>query len=433
MKKSSVIALTLALLTWVQMSVASELDTPISVNVRNAPIKQVLETIAAKTGLRLYVDSDLNITVSIAEVDMSARKLLGKLAAENAIEYTVNGNQLLVDRVKANVANTAGGDSHEIILRNAIASELVTKITSVISGDGKILADEHSNKLIYVGSDKTFERVKTLVSHFDSPQKQIMIEAIIVETSHNFLQEIGVSFGGSNSSGSLSGTVNTAAPTSPNLSFNAILGKVNSNALNLRLTAAETKGDAKIVSRPKIVTLNNRAAKVESGVTLNIKTLSNVSAGTAPSSTTSANQGVVTGSVTSIDAVLSLNILPLLIGDDDIKLTVDINDAAPDLSNAIDGIPGILKNSASTAVIIKNKQTAVIAGLIKQTKSKSSTGIPFLSDIPLLGMLFKSHSVTDTNNELVIFLTPTIDDRVEGVAATATVDPALLVQSQLKP
>ena len=433
MKKSSVIALTLALLTWVQMSVASELDTPISVNVRNAPIKQVLETIAAKTGLRLYVDSDLNITISIAEVDMSARKLLDKLAAENAIEYTVNGNQLLVDRVKANVANTAGGDSHEIILRNAIASELVTKITSVISGDGKILADEHSNKLIYVGSDKTFERVKTLVSHFDSPQKQIMIEAIIVETSHNFLQEIGVSFGGSNSSGSLSGTVNTAAPTSPNLSFNAILGKVNSNALNLRLTAAETKGDAKIVSRPKIVTLNNRAAKVESGVTLNIKTLSNVSAGTAPSSTTSANQGVVTGSVTSIDAVLSLNILPLLIGDDDIKLTVDINDAAPDLSNAIDGIPGILKNSASTAVIIKNKQTAVIAGLIKQTKSKSSTGIPFLSDIPLLGMLFKSHSVTDTNNELVIFLTPTIDDRVEGVAATATVDPALLVQSQLKP
>ena len=256
-----------------------------------------------------------------------------------------------------------------------------------------------------------------------------MIEAIIAETSHNFLQNLGISIGNQ-------GTAINASSNNPaagaNGTFNAILGNVNAKALNLQLTAAESKGDAKIVSRPKVVTLNNRMAKVESGVTFNIKTLSNVSNGTATSAA-SGTQGVVTGSVTSIDASLSLSILPTLIGNDQIKLTVDINDASPDLSQAVDGIPGILKNTASTAVILKNKQTAVIAGLIKQTKSKSSSGVPFLSDIPILGWLFKNSAVIDTNNELVIFLTPTIDESGNISVSTANVDPALLVHSPLDP
>ena len=105
-----------------------------------------------------------------------------------------------------------------------------------------------------------------------------------------------------------------------------------------------------------------------------------------------------------------MSILPTIVGDDQVKLAVDINNSQPDGGSAVDGIPGVLKNSANTLVIVKNKQTAVIAGLIKQNKSNSSTGVPFLSDIPILGLLFKSKSVQDTNDELVIFLTPSIQD-----------------------
>jgi len=411
----------------------ADLDSKISVNVHNAPIKGVLETIATKSGLRLVVDPELNITVSIAQSDVSARKLLEKLAAENPIEYSISGSQLIVDKQKSGTPGASlqsSGDAHEIILKYALATELTTKLSSIFSGEGKLLADEHSNKLIFIGPKKTFDKIQALVSHFDSPQKQIMIEAIIVETSHSFLQSIGIAMG--NNGTAVTGSVTTAGPSDPNGTFNAILGNVNSKALNVKLTAAESKGDAKIVSRPKVVTLNNRAARVESGVTFNIKTLSNVSNGTAASATTSANQGVVTGSVTTIDALLSLNILPLLIGDDQIKLTVDINDSSPDTSS-VDGIPGILKNTASTAVILKNKQTAVIAGLVKQTKSKTTSGVPLLSDIPILGWLFKSNSFVDQNNELVIFLTPTIDDSGNISVSAGSIDPALLVHSPLDP
>ena len=411
----------------------ADLDSRVTVNLRNAPIRNVFEIIAAKVGLQLVMDAELTQNVTISENAITAKKLLEKLAVENSIEYLITGTQLIVDKTKPGGGSQTGGDSHEIILKNAMASELVNKIGQVFSGDGKLLADEHSNKLIYLGSQKSFDKLKSLVSHFDSPQRQIMIEAIIVETTHNFLQQIGIALGSSNSSNTVSGSINTSGPTAPNITFNALLGRINSNALNVKLTAAETKGDAKIVSRPKVVTLNNRAAKVESGVTFNIKTLSNVSAGTAGGSATGAGQGVVTGTVTSIDAVLSLNILPLLIGEDEIKLTVDINDSSPDLASSVDGIPGILKNTASTAVIIKNRQTAVIAGLVKQSKSKSATGVPFLSQIPILGWLFRSNSVSDTNSELVIFLTPTIDESSNINIKTVGVDPALLVPSPLDP
>ena len=411
----------------------ADLDSQISVNVRNAPIKGVMETIATKAGLRLVMEQDLSLNVSVAQSNVTARKLLEKLAAENPIEYSIAGNQLFVNKVKTSAAGLSQGqqgtgDAHEIILHYALATELLTKLTGVTSGEGKLLADEHTNKLIYIGSNKTFEKLQALVAHFDSPQKQIMIEAIIVETSHNFLQSIGIGMG--NNSTAVTGSVSTSGPTVPNGTINAILGNVNSKALNIKLTAAESKGDAKIVSRPKVVTLNNRVARVESGTTINIKTLSNVSSANA---TTSGNQGVVTGGVTSIDALLSLNILPLLIGEDQIKLTVDINDSSPDPGNVVDGIPGISKNTASTAVILKNKQTAVIAGLVKQTKSKTMTGVPILSDIPILGWLFKSNSVSDINNELVIFLTPTIDESGGVSVNAANVDPALLVKSPLDP
>ena len=402
----------------------AQLDANISVNVKDSSVKNVLELIAAKAGLNLVLDRDPNVNVSLAQSGLTARQLLEKISTDQQLEYSITGNQLIVRRRSIGVAGTSSaGGSHLIPLRFALASEMVSKLSPVMEKDDRILADDHANSLIFIGSKDGLKRVQDLVTLFDAAPKQIMIEAVIVATSHSFLRDIGISIGDTSdptlkNDSKITGFTSTSMPTSPSAAFKAILGHIDGRALDLRLTAAESKGNAKVVSRPKIVTLNNRAAKLQSGVTLNVKTLSNVS---AASTSGSINTGVVTGSITSIDAALSLNILPLLVGDDQIQMIVDINDASPDLTSTIDGIPGVLKNSASTAVIVKNGQTAVIAGLVKQSNAKNTTGVPFLSDIPILGNLFKSTSISDHNNELVIFLTPTIDD-----TAGVTIDPALL-------
>ena len=382
------------------LAAVAQMDSLISVNVHDAPIKGVLEMIAAKSGLQLVLDHEPSTFISLTQSGVSARQVLEKLSSDQQIEYTVKGTQLIVTKRHITTGGTVG-DAREIVLKYASATDLVIKLLPVVGADSKLLADESSNKLIFIGSDKSFDKLKSLIALFDAPQKQIMIEALIVETSHSYMQQLGVS------TAFLGNTTKTNGPASPNGIFQTTLGFLSGHNLDVKLTAAEAHGDAKVISRPKVITLNNKLAKIQSGITFSVKTLSSVgNVGTNAQN----SPGVLTGGIASIEAGLNLSILPSLVGDDSIRLVVDINDSQPDNGTAVDGIPGILKNAANTTVIVKNKQTAVIAGLIKKQKSKNSDGVPFLSDIPLIGLLFKSHAENDQNNELVIFLTPTMGD-----------------------
>jgi len=393
----------------------SQMDSEMSVNVKDTPLRGVLEMIAARTGLSLVWSQEPNVNVSLTQTAVTPRQLLDYLAKDQQIEYTISGTQLIVTK---RFVGGSIGDSHLLHLRYANAGDVSGKIRTVMGGEEKILVDERENNLIYLGSRVNFEKLKSLAAMFDVAPKQILIEGLIVETSHNFVRQLGIGMQG------FGGRIATPGPGNPNGTFKTVLTGMNAKALEIRLTAAETNGDAKVISRPKVTTLNNKQASVQSGTTFYVKTLSNVVAADRSTGATSASSGssgagassgasssglgVVTGGVTSLQAGLTLNILPVLVGDDEIKLNVDINNSASDVGSSVDGIPGILKNSANTTVIVKDKQTAVIAGLIKQNKAKTSGGVPFLQDIPLLGLLFKSRETIDQNNELVIFLTPTI-------------------------
>lgn len=379
---------------------SAQIDSTMSVNVQGAPLKGVLEMIAAKSGLQLVLDHEPTTMITLNQSGVSAKQVLEKLSNDQQIEYTIRGNQLIITKRQL-AAGGSVGDAREILLKYASAADLLGKLAGVIGTDSKVLADESSNKLIFIGPDKAFDKIKSLITLFDAPQKQIMIEALIVETSHSYMQQLGVS------TAFLGNSTKTNGPASPNGIFQTTLGFLSGHNLDVKLTAAESHGDAKVISRPKVITLNNKLAKIQSGITFSVKTLSSVG-NAGPSGQGAA--GVLTGGIASIEAGLNLSILPSLVGEDSIRLVVDINDSQPDNGTAVDGIPGILKNAANTTVIVKNKQTAVIAGLIKKQKSKNSDGVPFLSDIPLIGLLFKSHAENDQNNELVIFLTPTMGD-----------------------
>jgi len=410
----------------------AELDSEISMNVKNSPMKSVLEIMAAKAGMELVMDSDPNISITLSQGNTTVKKLLEKMTAEQQIEYMVRGNQLIVSkRYLPNSANT--GDSHLIPIKYAAVGDISGKIITIIGPEEKLLVDERTSSLIFVGSRRSFEKVMGLVQMLDLPPKQIMIEAQIVETSNSFLRNLGVALGDLSdirmtNKSPVSGFSTNAGPTAPNIGMKAVLGRIGGRDLDFRLTAAESNGDAKVISRPKVMTLNNQQARINSGITYSIKTLSSITASTGTNTGSTAGTtgtggiggttagGVLTGGVTSVSAGLNLTITPSLVGNEQIRLVVDISNSQPDEGTAIDGIPGILTNSANTSVIVKNHETAVIAGLIKQSKSNSSSGVPILSNIPLIGWLFKSNSKSDRNNELVIFITPGVDEnKIESV------------------
>ena len=153
----------------------------------------------------------------------------------------------------------------------------------------------------------------------------------------------------------------------------------------------------------KVVTLNNQTADIHSGVTYNVKTLTstNVSDGSGGLET-------VSGGLEEITAGLDLKVKPNVVEDGKIKLMVEVINSEPDNSLAVDGIPGIVDNSAKSSLIVNDGDTVSLVGLMKTNFSHTETGIPWLRRIPLLGILFGGYNSSDTRSELVIFITPRI-------------------------
>jgi len=255
---------------------------------------------------------------------------------------------------------------------------------------------------------------------------QVLIEARIVEVDTNHQKDLGVQWGSRYSADAAHGNaLNYGFPNSMQtgigagggwalnaptagrtgtgsgggeaggtigLSFGAI---DNTISLDLKLSALESKGVSKIISRPRIVTINKQEAKINQGLSI-------------PFVTTSAE-----GTKTEfIDASLELTVTPEVKQDKSIILSIKVSKNEPDFARAAAGSPSIAKKEAKTMVLIKNGDTTVIGGIFTQKEGESVAGVPILSKIPLIGWLFRSTNKTSDKAELLIFITARIVDDV---------------------
>ena len=169
-------------------------------------------------------------------------------------------------------------------------------------------------------------------------------------------------------------------------------GTLTSNVqVDLRISAAATAGLVKIISSPKVVTLNNKAAKISQGQSI-------------PYHTTSA-EGTKTQFV---DATLSLEVTPHITADGNIGMKILATNNSPGALPAGANAPSINLKSATTELLVKNGETTVIGGIYVDNDTESDSGVPFLMDIPLLGWMFKSNNKSKTKTELLIFITPRV-------------------------
>ena len=159
------------------------------------------------------------------------------------------------------------------------------------------------------------------------------------------------------------------------------------------LSALEATGKGKIISNPKVITSENRAARVSQGTQI-------------PYQTSSANLGT---NIQFVSADLSLEVTPHVTKDGNIRMTIVAKKDDPDFNPKFTaGAPGIDTNEASTELLIKDGQTVVIGGIYQVTKTVNENGIPLLQNIPLLGWLFKNSVKEEDKSELLIFVTPRI-------------------------
>ena len=162
--------------------------------------------------------------------------------------------------------------------------------------------------------------------------------------------------------------------------------------MDVTLSAHENKGDVKIISSPKIATLDNKEASIEQGLRIPYLKLT--------------TEGTVTTDF--IDANIKLTVTPHVTNDGTIKLIVKVKKDAPDTSIVVQGVPSIDKKEAISEVLIKDSGVVAIAGIYTIDKEIQNEGVPLFNKIPLLGWLFKRENKQDNRKDLLIFISPKI-------------------------
>jgi type IV pilus assembly protein PilQ len=245
----------------------------------------------------------------------------------------------------------------------------------------------------------------------------VEIEARLLSANKAFSRELGSQLGfvlGNNSQNSVSGVgavgaspfvrtpspsvnVGDAIPLSVNLpaagtsGLSFLMGAGSDIILDAIITAAEARGTAKLISRPKVMTQNNTAAVVSQGTQIPVQSNQNN-----------------TVSVQFLNFSLKLTVTPQITDVGTILMQVNIENSAPDFAKAVNGIPSVATQQAVTSVLVPDGGTAVIGGILVDTDSYNLRQVPGLGSVPLIGNLFKNTQVIKKTDELLFFITPRI-------------------------
>jgi type IV pilus assembly protein PilQ len=363
----------------------------VTTRMANVPWDQALDMILKTYGLGKVLDGSI---IRVAPLERLRKERDDELQSKRVVE-----------ELEPPVTRT-------IQLSYARAEELKTNMEKLLTKQGRLDIDKRTNTIIVKDVGATVDEVLELIRRLDSQTRQVSIDTRIVETSRTFLQELGVKWGGflNQDTGvkfpgqvALTGrqgptpvggnfAVDLPTLTQPPalaLGFSLIS---NSSVIDLELQALERTGRGRIISNPKVVTLDNKEALIESGDEV-------------PFKTESADSGP---KVEFKDAKITLKVTPHVSPDDFVLMEIDAAKKEVDFARTVEGNPTITSRQSKTSILVKDGATAVIGGLFKRTTADTTEGIPGLSKIPYLGWLFKTEQTRDDNDDLLFFITPRI-------------------------
>jgi type IV pilus assembly protein PilQ len=376
-----------------------EVKGKVTIRLVDVPWDQALDVILLTKGLGFV---RIGNVLRIAPADLLKKEEEARLQERRALEQL---EDLVVKLQPVNYANVQD----------------VQKMTKqLLSPRGSVQIDKRTNTLIIKDIPSVVDEATALVKAVDTQTPQVLIESKIVEASLDFSREFGVlwGFGVNPLTGQHTGNIFSLDGTSPDarlVSSNAqgsnnavflnpltagptalfnIAGTVLDEKLNLdlQLQAAEVNGDGKVISSPRLVTLDNNKATIEQGVSIPFQTFENGDA-----------------QLEFVDAVLKLDVTPHITADRSIIMDILVSRNAPDETlPTLTGSPAIAKNQVKTETLVKDGQTLVIGGIYVVDKSTRKTAVPYLHKIPFLGALFRSNEISDGRKELLIFVTPRV-------------------------
>jgi type IV pilus assembly protein PilQ len=393
---------------------------PLSLNLKDADIKDVLHTFQQLTGLNIAVDPQVTGAVTVDFTDIPWDQALEIILRQNGLAYVLEGNVMRVgtaarladeaeanrrlsDQQRLNVPLETVGFK----LSYARATDVSSLLREMASPRARIIVDQRTNQLIISEIPLYLQTMRNLIQSVDVPTRQVVIEARIVETTKTFAQQFGFNWGfratmdpslgtGTglvfpNRIDTVGGEFNFGAGN-PALSFTLanVLGTFN---LDLALLAAENEGLVRVISAPRIMTQDNTSAEIQSGFQIPYQTRVNL-----------------TTTVQYVDATLRLTVTPQITEAGTVIMDIQVQKNEPDTGLNIVGGAGtpLSTRRAQTKLMVRDGGTTVIAGIYQVKENNGQTRMPFLHQIPVLGALFRTHDISSSHDELLIFITPRI-------------------------
>lgn len=403
----------------------------ISLDFQDANVRNLFRIFSEISGFNLILSPEVQGTVNMRLLDVPWNQAFEIILTNSALGRKCLGGNII--RIAS--LNVLAKEENEVVLENQrkrdkevsekLAAELVTEVVRINYADikevaanldtlkterGKVTVDIRTNTMILTDIRDTVGDMTKLIQVLDVQTPQVMIEARIVEVNKSVTQQLGVQWG---LRGNFDNGNTTIAPTSnANSPFLVDLlpggsalgagatsgfllglgGLAKGLNLDVQLTALEKKGDARILSSPKVTTLDNKEARIKSGRSI-------------PFQTTSANEGT---KIEFVDAELSLTVTPHITSDDYVYMVIDATKNAANPATLVAGFPEITTKEAHTEVLVENGDTTVLGGIYESEVKRNKESVPFFSKIPILGAIFRNFDDKDAVDELLIFITPTI-------------------------
>jgi type IV pilus assembly protein PilQ len=392
---------------------------PISLDLKDADIKDVFRTISQLTGLNIVIDPEVRGTVTVQLENVPWDQALDLILKQNSLGYVLENNIMRIatttklqaeesDRARLAEARQAAEPTRTVIkkLSYARAFEITPVLKSIMSRRGDIVVDARTNTLIIREIPTFLPAVLQLIDNLDTPTPQVMIEARIVETTKTLGRSLGINWG-------FNGVADVAHGNTTNLTFpnngeggfrvglenGPVVGSIrlgnilDTFNLDVSLTAAENQGLLKIISSPKLAALTNTAALIQSGVQIPVQTTVNN-----------------TTTVVYVDATLKLDVTPQITAEGTILLSVSVQKREPAvaLNLALGANVPLTIREYRGQILVRDGGTTVIGGIFQINDQDQNNMIPGLWKIPILGNLFRNKTRTEKHDELLIFITPRI-------------------------
>ncbi len=425
---------------------------PISMSLKDAEITEVLRSIARLANLNIVIQPGVTGPVTVELDRVPWDQALDQILKINRLGMQLEGNILRIapttqlqqeaQEQQALVLARALSVPLKTVLRRinyARASEIARLLTTasqnqsqflggfggggiqignpggILSQRGSVSVDDRTYNLIINELPDYLDTVIQVIENVDIPERQVMIEARIVETTRNFSRTLGVDW-------SVGGVADAAHGNTTGLIFpnnitgadgqerarggvqlltggangflNIGLGNIlNTFELDVALQAAESDGLANVISAPKVATLNNQQASIQTGLQIPIQTVANN-----------------TVTVQFVNATLRLDVTPQVTAEGTVLMQINIQKREPQLAFAVVGAANapIATREASTRVLVRDGGTAVIGGIYEVSQNQGVDKVPGLANIPIVGHLFRNRNKSNQNEELLIFITPRI-------------------------